>query len=41
LHTLLNYRSSWGQYYTCILFDIVTKQLLHLLFSWKSVKYLI
>jgi len=34
------YRSSRQQYFTCTLFDIVTKQLLHLLFSWKSVRYL-
>ena len=37
---LLNYRSSRRQYFTWILFDIVPKQLLHLLFSWKSVRYL-
>ena len=36
----LNYRSSSGQYFSCILFDIVTKQLLHLLFPGKSVRYL-
>ena len=34
------YRSSRWQYFTCILFDIVTKQLLHLLFSSKSCRYL-
>jgi len=36
----VNYRSSRPQYFTGILFDIVTKQLLYLLFSWKSVRYL-
>jgi len=36
----LNYRSSSRQYFSCILFDIVTKQLLHLLFPGKSVRYL-
>jgi len=34
------YGSSRGQEFTCILFDIVTKQLLRLLFSCKSVRYL-
>ena len=34
------YRSARRQYFTCRLFGIVTKQLLHLLVSWKSVMYL-
>jgi len=34
------YRSFRRQYFTCILFDIVTKQLLHLLVSLKSARYL-
>ena len=39
LSMLLNcYRSSRLKYFTCILFDILKKQQLHLLFSWKSVK---
>jgi len=35
LLTLLNYRSSRRQHFTCLLFDLVIKQLLglHLLFS--------
>jgi len=41
LQTLLNYyRSSRRQYFSYIWFEIVTKQLLHLLFSWKPVRYL-
>ena len=34
----INYRSSRRQYFTWILFDSATKQLLHLLFFWKSVR---
>jgi len=36
----INYRSARQQYFTWILFDIVVKQPLHLLVSWKSVRYL-
>jgi len=36
----INYRSAKQQYSTWRIFDIVTKQLLHLLVSWKSVRYL-
>jgi len=36
----ISYRSARRQYFTWILFSIVTKQLLHFLVSWKSVRYL-
>jgi len=34
------YRSAKQQYFTWRTFDTVTKQLIHLLVSWKSVRYL-
>jgi len=36
----INYHSAKQQYFTWRIFDIATKQLLHLLLSWKSVRYL-
>jgi len=32
----IKYQLPRWQYFTCIIFDIVTKKLLHLLFSWSQ-----